>query len=422
MKYEKKKNRLHGSDSNRAFIKIENRPEDFTHDKEWAKKWTAEHRAILEKELTKPQIEALRRLHERNEHDINKVLKDTGGDIDSLPREENNGNPDEKLLECIKYYKEDREKSFEGFTRRSSKLAKKLFAYKQMSAKDLGYNIEAFWDNQEQFNRELGDKLIESLYQFGLRSDFMEVTASHDPVIDKNQFIRLRLELPTGTPIIPVGNQINNTLYIPSDYGFIVKGMRLSAEKGKEILNIEANCIGGEDKDLITQHINGLKNSMNELWTNTLGFPKDKSIFDFRFADTFASGVLARAHNAIQDTIINENVSLNVNDVFLLQVTKYLIDGNGSVIFTDKGLGYLPELQLGKILSEEKMSEYNLDLGETNHSTRCIGINCIKDYEGIKDTLIHELTHLQDRYLGRRILQKDINFTEINDIENGYFQ
>lgn len=409
------------------------RTEDFAFNKEEARKWGKEHRDSIEKELTPVQKEALSRLHQPDEshgntYDINTVLKETGGDVDNLPREDSTGNPDEKLLERIRSYNEDIDRISNVLTHPVSKLTSRLFVYKQMPVEELGYATETFWDTQGNFNIELGTKLIEDLFQFGLRSDFASVTAAYDHITEQpDQLVRLRLELPIGTHIIPVGDGNSDTIYLPKNHGFMIDDMSIEVVGNKDILVINAKYLEGNEKGQITDYIHSMQNSENRLWNDYLGFPQDKQIFDFRLSDTFASGMLSYAHQAIQQTILNENAGLNVNKEFLVNVTNYMIQGRGKVVFTDRLLGYLPELLEGEAASEENIKEVNNYFGMTNLNSRFIGLNGItsdaihKDYDSLKDAFIHELTHMEDRRLGRFVYQEDIDFSSKSDRENGFF-
>ncbi|WP_242272914.1 hypothetical protein [Bacillus cereus group sp. BfR-BA-01538] len=83
---------------------------DFGYDKDSAKEWAKSHKERLNNDLTPNEKNAVQILdipREINGHiyDINKVLKDTGGNVSRLPIADEKGEIDETLLDRIDKYR-----------------------------------------------------------------------------------------------------------------------------------------------------------------------------------------------------------------------------------------------------------------------------------------------------------------------------
>lgn len=229
----------------------------------------------------------------------------------------------------------------------------------------------------------------------------MSVSASYNR--NTENLILLKLDLPKGTSVIPVGDGNSDTLHLSKDLGFMItKEMSVIVLNGRDILSIDATYISKEEiENEVSPIMKSMENTVNNPWNATLDIPANTNIFEFRFAGTFTSGKINWAQKAIEDCVLNKTSSLSVKKDILLDITNYILENEGKIIFTDISLGYCPEMQLilEDKLNEEGINYFNSATGLTNVNDRYIAINNSKpvDYSRTRKTLVHEMGHIRDR-------------------------
>lgn len=405
---------------------------DFELDEKAAKEWANAHRERLEKELTPIEKNSINRLHNPSfveDYNINRTLKETGGDVNSLPKNDDNGNLDEDLLDIIERYEDDIANISKSLERLSSRLPGRMYVYKEMGFSDFGYLNTDFLDyTNDNFNIQ---KLIdfEKKFQYGHFSEFLPVKAFYREMhTNREDRIQLRIELPKGTSVLPIGGD-SDTLYLAQSSGVKVQDMKITLLNGKEHLIIDAIYIEKQDvEDIITSQIKFKEDANNINWNAELNLPITTKQIEFNFKDSFASGMVYYAEKAINELLSIK--STNIHN-FLMDTSNYLSEENGKIIFTDSLLGYIKELQLGYKLSEKNIELWNESSGLTNQRYRYIGITdrsididsqtIFKDYERMNDTLLHELTHVKDRILNIKYYDSGFLFSAKNDEKNGFF-
>lgn len=401
--------------------------EDFKRNEEAAKEWAKSHRERLEKDLTRLQKSAIEEMHNPTEsNNLNMAIKDTGNNLDALPTQDNAGNPDDELINRQEVYKFNRDQINDAFKHLSGKIPNKMFVYKELNPLQFGFTAAEFTAN-DSINIDAA-LFIEEKFKYGFVHEFSSVTASEklQPLQEENR-IQLKIELPKGTNIIPIGD--SDELYIPPHTLTVTKEMSLIVKNGVTYLQIDAKYDPIESAtNEIIPIIDSIQKAYNSLWNTELGFlPEEQNIFEFRINDIFASASASIYSKAIQDTILNEQSFLNVNRAFLFNVTKFVGQANGKVIFTDILAGYIKELLDKNIPSLENIEYLNDSQGITNEDARVSVINGFIDksaprnFADLKDTFIHELTHLQDRRLGIILYGKETNYSNNNDLINGHF-
>ncbi|OPA21270.1 hypothetical protein BHL53_27020 [Bacillus cereus] len=402
---------------------------DFGYDKDSAKEWAKSHKERLNNDLTPNEKNAVQILdipREINGHiyDINKVLKDTGGNVSRLPIADEKGEIDETLLDRIDKYRTLDKELGNAFKKTSTKIPNRMTVYNHIDPEDLGISYKEVWDGNYNINSSKAEELIENIYEYGLDSSYMSVSASYNR--NTENLILLKLDLPKGTSVIPVGDGNSDTLHLSKDLGFMItKEMSVIVLNGRDILSIDATYISKEEiENEVSPIMKSMENTVNNLWNATLDIPANTNIFEFRFAGTFTSGKINWAQKAIEDCVLNKTSSLSVKKDILLDITNYILENEGKIIFTDISLGYCPEMQLilEDKLNEEGINYFNSATGLTNVNDRYIAINNSKpvDYSRTRKTLVHEMGHIRDRQLGERIYGEKIMLSSKNDNKNGF--
>lgn len=399
--------------------------EDFGKDKKAAEEWVTAHRERLERDLTLVQKDAIKELHIPNEvGGINKLLRETGGNLENLPREDLEGNPDLQLIERINHYKDLRENLLETFKHLSTKIPGRMYVYKELSGSDFGYKNQNFLNSNDSSKIDIETASnFERIHIFGLTKEFLPVTAAYSETHENLESrIQLKLELSRGTNILPVGS--SDILYLePGEIE--ITDMSIIILKNLEYLRINARYVPEEDSDKIDE-IADSQLLENIKWNMALNLPDNYKLFEFKLSGLFASGVLENAIKTLDNILKIDNPYFYT---FLFNITKYIKEFDGKIILTDQPLGSISQLLYDEPLSENKINHYNRITGVTKLIKRYIGINGYKnrayfnDEEKIQKTIIYEFSHMQDRRLGQLIYQEnDAYFTDFNDKENGFFQ
>ncbi|MCQ6336214.1 MULTISPECIES: hypothetical protein [Bacillus cereus group] len=366
--------------------------EDFKTEKESAKKWIESHKLALDQNLTSAQRESIKNLHTPGEdYDLNKVLKDTGGNIDSLPIIDNDGEQDDSSKALIEMYKTDIQHINKAFNHASGKIPGKMYVYKELDMLDFGYDVPISEIDDNELTKE-----FEKNYTSGLFSEYLKVKPYYQKKPDNNiniyRRILLKLSLPIGTKVIPGDNE---TLYLPRQNGINITKMSKQNFYNQDVLQIEANFVHENE---IKNDITKLQKKMNSDWNVSLDLPDDYEIVEFRMSDKYVSGSIAHMNTAIKDV-------LEINPNFARDISRFIKEKNGKIIFTDQLLGYLEGIQYDNI-TPERIEKANTSAGITNNLNRVIGINGriantqVKAYDQLSRILYHEMTHLGDSKLG----------------------
>ncbi|MEN8648883.1 ADP-ribosyltransferase [Bacillus toyonensis] len=385
--------------------------DDFDTDKESSKKWMESHRLSLDKNLTPAQRESITNLHTPGkDYDLNKVLKETGGRIASLPSIDNDGEKDPSRESLIKLYEDDIKNINKAFNHLSGKIPGRMYVYKELDMLDFGYDVPI----SQVGNDNNITKNFQENYKHGLLSEYLEVNPYYDKKnlnIDNTRRVLLRLSLPKGTNVIPANNE---TLYLPRNSGLNITEMTFRLLNGQDVLQIEADFVSEEE---VKNQITVKQNEINKLWNSKLNLPNNYKLFEFRMSDKYAFGALAHMKTAIDEIIETESV---FNTKFAEIITHFIMERNGKIIFTDMLLGYIEEMQYIPSPTPENIEKFNKDNGLTNYNNCTIAINGQafkekeKNYHELSRFAYHEMTHIADFKLGLKYYGGG-KFSEQND-------
>ncbi|WP_242273411.1 hypothetical protein [Bacillus cereus group sp. BfR-BA-01538] len=414
---------------------------DHEQNEEEGKKWTEGHKNNLDKDLTPVQKETLERLftpefieEENYLHDINQTLKITGGMIENLPNEKEikdiNGEVvsievDPFLLIRIDRYENDVNTLDEAFKHLSGKTDGVKYFYKEMNTADFGFTSTHFLDKDGNLLYEKLETDFENafLYKYGLSKEYMEVKSFYKKQHPNPEGrILLKLKTEKGTNIVPINNE---TIYLNKNSGFYVESLETMTLNGQDVIKINGIYLEKEDLQEATDHIQEIENLENHLFSSLFEFSPEKKLIEFRMSDVFASGVAEQVKKVLlelKDQSLTDDALTN----FLKNTTKYILEKNGKIIFTDIPLGYISEVSVPRT-EETIQNSFNV-VGRTNRLNRNIAL---KNFESLsttnyimKDDLLHELTHIQDMRLGELIYgDTRKSFTELNkDFKDVFFE
>ncbi|MEN8648979.1 hypothetical protein ABFE25_31070 [Bacillus toyonensis] len=403
--------------------------EDFETKEADAKKWASMHLEEIKKYLKPVETQSLEELNEPKEPGgINKLLRETGGDLDRLPIADDAGKEDPTLIERKLKYEDQQQHIKNALRYNSTKTPNRMFVYMPAEVSTISKKLEDFVDTKNPNLINL-DVLKTFNYNYGLTSEFLAVTASYKKTYaneDENIRILFKVELPKGTPVLPAGGD-SDTLYLKPGELVVYDPDELTVAimGGKEYIWIDAKYVTPQNEGLDKKdEIATFQGKENIKWLKELEVSSQYELFQFDF-----SGLFAGAEVDFIAVAFNKLVSLDekFKFSFLNNVTKYMIDDMGKVIITDRLLGYVPEMVLGYV-NEKNIEAINKLNGKTIEATGNIGINIHNIQEGferedkIQYLLIRELSHIQDRRLGVAEYMGTTNLTSHNDANNGFFK
>ncbi|WP_242273409.1 ADP-ribosyltransferase [Bacillus cereus group sp. BfR-BA-01538] len=375
--------------------------EDFKERKEDAKKWIEDHFQNFKRDLTPVQEKAIERLkNPPSTYDLINIMKQTGGQLDTLPKDWPN----------IELYKQDKEHIDAAFEHLSGEIPK-TFVYQDVNPSYFGLLDDEFIYEDGSLNianfAELEKKLT-----YGKFSGYAAVTVSER----RNQQdigdarIKIRIELPNRTNAIPISEDI---LAIKGENGFLIEQeFSVITMHNTEYIRIEMKYI---DKESIDGKIIDKQKELNsnESYREAFGISDKYELFEFLLNDNYTSGILAHTDEALQEIISSIN-SGGVNLQDLKDAVRFMKYKNGKIIFTDRLLGFVPEIQYGNNMDFKKA---NSSAGITNSFNLCIAVNGFDysnenyDYNNLKDYLTHEIAHVLDDRLGNAINQEYLPFS-----------
>ncbi|HHQ2899352.1 TPA: hypothetical protein ACSPOR_004565 [Bacillus cereus] len=304
--------------------------EDFKTNEADAKKWTSMHLEEIKKYLKPVETQALEELNTPKEPGgINKLLRETGGDLNRLLTEDDAGGEDPTLVERKLKFEDQQQHLRNALRYNSTKTSNRMFVYMPADVSTISKKLDDVVDNKNP--SIINDVALSNLrYDYGVTAEFLAVAASYkETYTDPNIRMIYRIELPRMTNGLPAGD--SDILYLkPGELA--IEDMVIITLKGKEYLKINAKYVPQEDSAR-QEGIADFQKKANEGWYETLGIPSEYELFKFDFSGLFAGAEVDFIAVAFDNLVgLNEKFTFT----FLSNVTKYMIDDMGKVIITDR--------------------------------------------------------------------------------------
>lgn len=323
---------------------------------------------------------------------LNYLLRVTGGHLDSLPR----GLTPEEILK-ISTIKSENETLEELFRRENGRVKEGLFLYSSLSSSDFFIPESTFY-TRDNPNLLLEDRVrhLRDNLKYGISSDFL----TGSPAGDEPQaagFLKYRIRIPTNTHLVHL-NSAMDYLVVDKGTGIEVKSIRISTEKGRQIVIVEADLVS---KESIDSGIADISSNINEKIVDKMGNEKFSDIFKLDLTGRGASLIAEQA----TDTV-NKFLEL-VPKKLLDEGLEFMQEKEGKIIFVDRLLGYVDEaIPAGLTISEtqETVNRINKSAGRYNLNKRMLVINGhasgAAGKEMDSDRLLHEFGHVIDNMKG----------------------
>ncbi|WP_242273413.1 hypothetical protein [Bacillus cereus group sp. BfR-BA-01538] len=397
--------------------------EDFKENKEKAETWIESHFEKWKKDLTPMQKEIIEKFADLPEgYDLNQILKDVGEEsteqlMTLLP------NDFENKYDYIsdKYYFD------EAFNHLSGKIPNRMFVYQDINLADLRLNQNDFINSDDSLNISAFSDL-EKYIVYGKNSQYLEVNvAGMREAKDPTDRIKIRLELPSGTNVVPIKE---DTLYLSGGASLsIQEEFSVITIKNKKYILIQAKY---EDKKIADDKIINKQEEFNILYSSIFGLSSNDHFYKFSLSDKYASGIVGHAEEALKK--LESPVEFGGVEKELLEIAgKFMLEKKGEIIFTDRLLGFVPEVQNPDI-DVDTVNKHNHAGGITKVSSRTIvingraniydnenNLNFYFDYKNLKEYLSHEIGHILDSWLGELIYGKNKLWSENDTSFNFYY-
>ncbi|OPA21272.1 hypothetical protein BHL53_27030 [Bacillus cereus] len=390
--------------------------EDFKERKEDAEKWIEDHFQNFKHDLTSVQEKALERLkNPPSTYDLIDIMKQTGGQLDTLPKDWPN----------IELYKQDKEHIDAAFEHLSGRIPR-TFVYLDVNPSYFELLEDHFFYEDGSLNianfAELEKKLT-----YGKFSGYAAVTVSErrNQQDIGNARIKIRLELPNGTNVIPINGDV---LAIKGENGFLIEQeFSIITVHNTEYIRIEMKYI---DKDSIDEKIidEQKKFNSNESYREAFGITNHHELFKLLLNDNYASGMIKYIDEALEKMILPLEQG-GVEQEYLKDAVRFMEHTNGKIIFTDRLLGFVPEM-----MGQPNIEIINKGSGISNIKNLCIAINGytqvehdniivdFREYDQFKKDITHEIGHLLDLRLGCFVYGRREMFSANNDNFNTLFE
>ncbi|MGG1148180.1 ADP-ribosyltransferase [Bacillus wiedmannii] len=373
---------------------------DFAHDKIGAERWAKEHFNRWKNDLSSGQVKLFDELKtpaKPDEYHINRELKATGGDINRRAIDEE-GQTIEK--EKTERYKREIDTIDKALRNTAGKTSNKMYVYKDMKLEDLNQTKET--ELVDSINPNIIDieklKDFKNNFNYGISSDYLIVNLSERQG-GNNGILKWRIELPAGTH---AGHLDEDRLVLQRNQGLEISGVTVINQKGKEYIRINAKLV---TRDKINEKIQRTQSDLNKSWNEALGLPESTEFIKFELNDRYASSVIEGARAMLHE--MGSNVPNNV----IKNAVHYMLEKNGGFIFTDNGLGNLPESYHPADPTKQILDYYNNSKGSYNPENGTLILNgIIKSINGdvgmSSGPFIHEFGHVVDNLAAKHIGSK----------------
>nr|AQM56943.1 Vip2Ac-like protein 1 [Bacillus thuringiensis] len=388
---------------------------DFAHDKIGAEKWAMEYYKKWTNSLSSTHIKSIEELKspaKPGEYDINRELKATGGDINRRPIDQEGQTKEQEKTDR---YKKDIDTIDKALSNKEGKTTNKMYVYKDMKLSDLNTIKDNDLIDSMHPNRIDAEKFkdFKNNFNYGLSSDYLIVNLSEREGGD-NGILKWRIELPAGTN---TGHLDEDRLVLQRNTGLEINNVTIINQKGKEYIRINAKLVA---KGKIDVKVKTAEADLNKSWNEILNLPEGTEFIRFEVNDRYASSVTEGAQFMLHE------LANNVPNNIIKNVVEYMVEKKGGFIFTDNGLGNLPESYYPEDPTKPLLDYHNDSKGIYNSENGILILNGIlKSINGdagmSSGPLKHEFGHALDNFAAKHI-GSNANISDDPKFTNIYFK
>lgn len=370
---------------------------NFTDNKDEAKKWSNNYYETFNKFLTEDQKDSIALI---DDIEANSLWK--GVDAKNFP-----STPEDNDFAM---YLNDLD---ESLVNRSGALIDDLVVYKTVDVPNyMKMSTDYLFENSTSVNSEHLDELknswlggyLPAYHVFDLTNNGRSTEVSND----ENMKIKMELTLPKRTN---TGYVDENRIFIdPSEQGFEVDKVSVIIEKNKKYIKVKGHLV---QKEQINKIIEEEEDKANNVLNTFLNLPLDTKLVNFRFEGWTATFAARKARDEITNYVNQEKMP----DAVKKGLIRFMLaDPNGTrgLIFTDKFFGYLG-VDISHFTGEQDPNKPELN-GLTfftaqypnknypNFVMQRVPVLGTMDNMGdaLLDTLIHEMGHVFDYMSGEK--------------------